>query len=137
MSGFVGHTKIDPLQRLYMKTVRTPGCWPWIGARKPTGYGNFLLKGRFIGAHVASFILHGGTIPEGKQIDHTCGHPSCVNPEHLRVVTPSENILASRRHWNRSKTHCIHGHEFTPENTYYNAKRNARSCRACKLEKQI
>jgi len=31
------------------------------------------------------------------------------------------------------KTHCIHGHEFTPENTYV-AKNGDRHCKACKNE---
>lgn len=31
---------------------------------------------------------------------------------------------------NRDKTHCIHGHEFTPENTYVRPK-GWRECRAC------
>lgn len=29
-------------------------------------------------------------------------------------------------------THCIHGHEFTPENTYYSPTINKRECRECK-----
>lgn len=31
-----------------------------------------------------------------------------------------------------AKTHCKHGHEYTPENTRINRKRGGRSCRACK-----
>ena len=29
------------------------------------------------------------------------------------------------------KTHCIHGHEYTPENVYLNPKTGVRSCRTC------
>jgi hypothetical protein len=32
----------------------------------------------------------------------------------------------------RSRTHCVNGHEFTPENTYIMPKRGLRQCRACK-----
>lgn len=28
-------------------------------------------------------------------------------------------------------THCVHGHEFTPENTYVNPARGTRVCRTC------
>lgn len=33
---------------------------------------------------------------------------------------------------NGLKTHCIHGHEFTPENTYLQKNRNSRSCLICR-----
>ncbi len=34
------------------------------------------------------------------------------------------------------KTHCIHGHEFTEENTYHPTKRpEGRYCRQCKRDK--
>ena len=33
---------------------------------------------------------------------------------------------------NSGKTHCIHGHEFTPENTYTNG--NGRGCVACRTQ---
>lgn len=32
----------------------------------------------------------------------------------------------------RDRESCIHGHEWTPENTYVNAKTGYRSCRACR-----
>jgi hypothetical protein len=31
---------------------------------------------------------------------------------------------------NRRKTHCVNGHEFTPENTRV-TKRNTRQCKEC------
>jgi hypothetical protein len=34
------------------------------------------------------------------------------------------------RNWHAAKTHCVHGHEFTPENTHRDANGH-RSCRAC------
>lgn len=35
--------------------------------------------------------------------------------------------------WRRMATHCQHGHEFTPENTYTRAE-GWRQCRACNRE---
>jgi hypothetical protein len=34
---------------------------------------------------------------------------------------------------NKGKTHCVHGHEYTAENTYINNK----GCRVCKTCKQL
>ena len=45
------------------------------------------------------------------------------SPCHMRLHDPSK--------FNREKTHCPHGHEYTRENTYTD-KRGWRSCRICK-----
>ena len=37
-----------------------------------------------------------GPIPEGMQIDHLCRLPACVNPDHLEVVTPTQNVRRGR-----------------------------------------
>jgi hypothetical protein len=57
-----------------------------------------------------------------------------VNPAHLVAVTPKENTDASTHtaaHRNRRKTHCVHDHEFTIENTYLAAS-GSRQCKTCK-----
>jgi hypothetical protein len=40
------------------------------------------------------------------------------------------------RHFNQTKTHCIRGHEFTPENTYVYRGRKGRLCRCCRACKR-
>jgi Recombination endonuclease VII len=37
---------------------------------------------------------------------------------------------------NGERTHCIHGHEFTKENTYLDPKGHQRACRTCKVAYQ-
>ncbi len=34
------------------------------------------------------------------------------------------------------KTHCLHGHEFTEENTYIDPKRGSRQCKTCQRERR-
>jgi hypothetical protein len=69
----------------------------------------------------------------------------CVNPDHLEPVTRAENLRRGTKprreknpkcaQWQREKTHCPRGHEYTPENTYSPPTRpNARYCRTCHLE---
>ncbi|WP_353848602.1 HNH endonuclease signature motif containing protein [Cellulomonas sp.] len=78
-----------------------------------------------------------GPIPPGMQLDHLCRVRECVNPLHLELVTQRENILRgeSPAAHHARKTHCDHGHEFTPENTYRAPSRpRTRICRACVTE---
>lgn len=82
-------------QRFDLSHIPEPnsGCWLWLGA--PTGsngYGRLHVNGRTIGAHRYSWQRHHGRrIPAGMIILHTCDTPLCVNPDHLRLGTQSEN----------------------------------------------
>ena len=116
-------------ESFFARVQKTDTCWIWTGARHPSGgrwgtggYGRYAqrMAHRVIYEHVH------GPIPEGMQIDHLCGVPSCVNPDHLEVVTGEENL---RRYW-AAYTHCKNGHEFNEANTY-NRPTGGRSCRAC------
>ena len=89
------------------------GCWIWDKARAGNGkfphgrYGNFYFWGRQIGAHVASYWIHRGPVPNGLEVMHLCDFGPCVNPSHLRLGDHSDNMrdcyLKGRQ--NRSDTH--------------------------------
>jgi hypothetical protein len=102
-------------------------CWEWTGKRDPDGYGRF-----FVSVHRLAYQWLVGPIPDGLQIDHLCRNPSCVNPEHLEPVTPSENVRrsSSPAAINANKTECIHGHPFDDANTIIEAN-GTRHCRSC------
>jgi hypothetical protein len=89
-------------------------------------------------AHCVVYILSGHVIPEGKQLDHLCDVTLCVNPKHLEPVTVRENVLRgdTLTARNLAKTHCKQGHEFTPQNTYWQAKGTQRQCRTCRSERK-
>lgn len=74
-----------------MSRMSPRGCWHWRGHKDRKGYGQFWLRGRAHWAHRVSYVAFVGPIPDGKQIDHACGNPSCVNPAHLEVVSLAEN----------------------------------------------
>jgi hypothetical protein len=108
-----------------------------------------------IAGHRYSYQIHKGDIPNGKQIDHLCSEKSCCNPEHLEVVTASENtkrawergdaklipretnlrILNLARELSRKKklaaTHCKRGHFYSLENTIL-IKTGGRDCKECR-----
>jgi hypothetical protein len=94
-------------------------CWEWQGSIQSAGYGKFQQDGLTILAHRASYEAHVGPIPDGLQLDHLCRNRRCVNPSHLEPVTLRENVLRGEgpSAMQARQTHCIHGHEFTPENT--------------------
>ena len=114
------------------------GCWVW--QRSTTrGYGSLTRDGKTMYAHRFAYELHIGPIPTGLVIDHLCRNPLCVNPHHLEPVTQRENVLRGTSPSARQaqRTHCIRGHELTPENTYNPPKRpRNRQCRECTRARQ-
>jgi len=66
-------------------------CWPWLGAKKPKGYGNVRINKRYLIAHRVAYELTNGPIPEGLVVMHSCDNPSCCNPAHLSPGTVLEN----------------------------------------------
>ena len=75
-------------------------------------------------------------ISSSKQVDHLCKNRKCVNPDHLEVISGKENTLRGMGPTaiNARRTHCVNGHEFTPENTYIRPDDGARDCRTCARE---
>lgn len=121
----------------YYVQKTTCGCWLWIGSGNQYGYGQLSVGGRNgkrRPAHRLSYELFVGPIPNGLTLDHLCGIPGCVNPEHLEPVTHRENVLRGNTFAAAkvAQTHCIHGHELTEANLYRRKDRpNSRECLTC------
>ena len=117
------------------------GCWIWTAGKNGAGYGEIwsLEAGKKVFAHRASWeMANGRKIPSGKVIDHLCRRPACVNPEHLEVVTVSENTgrglaPSAGAVFQMAKTHCPQGHPYSESNTYRYGTR--RVCRTCSIER--
>lgn len=67
------------------------GCILWAGGKNGRGYGRMWLDGKLQQAHRVAWTEVHGEIAEGKQVDHVCNRPACVNPDHLQLVTHEQN----------------------------------------------
>jgi hypothetical protein len=130
--------------------VTDKGCWEWQGSTenfrniKPgqRGYSMTSFRSKRVRLHRWS-LAHklGRPIAPKMQAGHSCDNPPCWNPDHLYETTNQQNHIdgGKRGRMNgQSKTHCKHGHEFTPENTYWSRRYTVngvvgmiRNCREC------
>ena len=117
--------------------VDESGCWIWKGWINANGYGAFRHPGLIplnTNAHRRFYEHLVGPIPPGLVVDHLCKKRSCVNPDHMDVVTraintsrsSSPNVVAGRN------GHCAKGHLFTPGSTQ--KSRKWRTCKICQRE---
>lgn len=85
----------DRLRRRLLRFVRVEGgCWRWVGGTRIRGgyvqvrhgSGPKQLAHRLVYSHAVA------PIPEGMQLDHLCRVTDCCRPDHLEVVTVTENL---------------------------------------------
>lgn len=128
-------------------------CIIWWKGFFANGYGVIKRRGKTMKAHRMIYEECFGMIPEGMVVRHTCDNPPCVNPAHLLLGTPKDNMRDKMERGRagmvgrKPKTHCKHGHEYTPENTRYADKPHknwkgekvtyrARQCKTCLRQAQ-
>jgi hypothetical protein len=101
------------------------GCFVWQGNVDSGGYGQIWEAGSNRVLHKVVWQLFFGPILKGYQLHHTCENKRCWNPDHLKLVTPSQHKLL------HNGNYCRNGHEYTEENTFIRSD-GARQCRICR-----
>lgn len=90
-------------------------CWIWTAA-KNRGYGAFNFRGKTAKVHRLIYEVFIGPLPKYNGVnvlDHiVCNRTDCCNPEHVKLVKQSFNVLRSNSisGIHSRKTHCARGH---------------------------
>lgn len=94
---------LSTLEKLMSHASPEPntGCWIWDGKMNNYGYGVLRIghrkENKYGLAHRLLYTETVGPIPEGMFLCHRCDHPWCVNPAHMFVGTPNDNMQDKTR----------------------------------------
>ena len=136
----VTNQELERFENLYLPEPNT-GCWLWLGYTSKTsnGYGRFYWRRKQVRAHRFAYLAFIGEISPGLVVDHVCRNRICVNPDHLRLVTPRQNTLENSQspaYFEAARTSCNQGHPFSAENTYVRRRDGSRECRTCRKQQR-
>lgn len=83
----------------------------------PDGYNQPYANIKGTPAHRVTYTAFIGAIPKGMYVDHMCHNKRCVRPDHLRAITPKQNMENRKGAPKNSRT-GVRGVFLTPSGTY-------------------
>jgi hypothetical protein len=99
-------------------------CWPWLGSKRPDGYGVIKVGHRQVKAHRMAYLLDTGKDPDGLVVKQTCENKACCNPNHLVAESRRKRMVQYWDAMGGSAEKCRHGH----------VREHGKPCRTCKSE---
>jgi hypothetical protein len=87
VTGFFEQIRRYERGRRFWRNVEVAGrrdCWSWTGVTDQQGFGRY---GQRRADQLVYEAMGGTALPEGTTLDHVCGDPGCVNPEHLHPAS--------------------------------------------------
>ena len=81
---------------LLTKTRPDGDCIVWTGSIGANGYGQYRTHDDNLTSHRLLWELVFGQVPEGMAIHHTCENRRCINPYHLKLLSPAAHLRHHR-----------------------------------------
>lgn len=95
--------KIHTIESLKERTIDDAGCWIWTGYHG-NKVPNVFHNGKMVQVRKVICELLGKTLPKTVYLNVSCGHGSCVNPDHMKIYTRQQHMDAIRKIAHQSKT---------------------------------
>jgi len=75
------------------RVIQNNGCLEWTKCYNTDGYPRTTWNGHSNGkVHRIVYELYNKQDPTGLVVRHTCDNPKCINPNHLLLGTPTDNM---------------------------------------------
>lgn len=107
------------------------GCWLCSLFINHKGYSTVGVRRSVFRSHRVMWELDRGPIPDGLTIDHLCKNKSCVNPDHMEIVSVAENTARAQCS-SFGRGYCKRGHD----TSLPGSRTNKGQCIQCRRDAQ-